>query len=692
MPIKSDTPLSVALQLAGLGWSVLPVCWPKPDGSCDCPRGHDKKNSGKAPMTPNGAKNATTDTAAIERWWAEWPSANVGVALAPSGLVAIDCDSEAAIHEAFELGLTPTLCRVSRWPAYVFQATVGTPKTNRTQWGESHKLDILGGGYLVVHGTHQTGRDIYLEGESLSEVPRWAVNALSETSKAKSEPEPFESDGPPVTLTEEGIRWWNGELVVKTDGTVGKRVSDTEEIDRSTTLFHLAMALRDSNASRVTIETALAERDAALGYHKYTERTDKREYRRIAEKVYLESTPGIGGGVSDDNSGFPTLSEQAYHGLAGEIVRAIEPDTEADPIAILLNVLVYFGNAAGRSLHTTVEADRHGTNLFVVQVGETSKARKGTAKGHADKLFRFANAAWVGERVKGGLSSGEGLTWHVRDGDAQEADTDRRLLAYEPEFAAVLKVLSRDGNTLSSTLRQAWDSGTLDILTKNNPIRATAAHVSVLAHVTKEDLLRYLTETEAGNGFGNRFLWAAVKRSKLLPEGGKQIDYGPLGDSLRKALAKARTMGEITRDDSARALWRERYPELSEGRPGLFGSLTARGEAQVTRLSLLYAALDQSSRITEAHLSAALALWDYCRESARYIFGDALGDAVADTILAALRRSGPLSRTDISKLFQGNQPSRRIDDALTVLEKRRLARGERDSGTGGRPVEMWAAT
>jgi len=595
MLTASDQPVSVALQLAGLGWFVLPVCWPKPAGSCDCPKGHGKKNTGKAPLTPRGVKDATTDRAVIEGWWAEWPSANVGVALAHSGLVAIDCDSLEAIQEASELGLTPTLCRVSRWPAYVFQATVNTPKTNRTQWGKSHKLDILGGGYLVVHGTHQTGRDIYLEGESLSEVPRWAVNALSETSKAKSEPKASASDGPPVTLTEEGIRWWNGKLVVKTDGTVGKRVSDTEEIDRSTTLFHLAMALRD-------------------------------------------------------------------------------------------------GNAASRSLHTTVEADRYGTNLFVVQVGETSKARKGTAKGHADKLFRFADAAWVGERVKVGLSSGEGLTWHVRDGDAQEADADRRLLTDEPEFAAVLKVLSRDGNTLSSTLRQAWDSGTLDILTKNNPIRATAAHVSVLAHVTKEDLLRYLTETEAGNGFGNRFLWAAVKRSKLLPEGGRQIDYGPLGDSLRKALAKARTAGEITRDDSARALWRERYPELSEGRPGLFGSLTARGEAQVTRLSLLYAALDQSSWITEAHLSAALALWDYCRESARYIFGDALGDAVADTILAALRRSGPLSRTDISKLFHRNQPSRRIDDALTVLEKRRLARGERAYDTGGRPVEMWTAT
>ena len=648
---------------------------------------------------------ATTDTLAIEKWWADWPNANVGVALAPSGLVAIDCDSDEAIHEASELGLTPTVCRMSRWPAYVFQVTVDTPKTNRTQWGGSHKLDILGNGYLVVHGTHQTGREVYLDGEGLSEVPRWAVNALSETRKVKSELEASESDNPPVTLTVEGIRWWNGELVVKTTGTVGKRVYDTEEIDRSQTLFRLAMALKDSNASRVTIETALAERDAALGYRKYTERADKREYQRIAKKVSQGSTPGIGGinvssyndenggGVLGDNSGFPTLSEPAYYGLAGEIVRAIEPDTEADPVAILLNTLVYFGNAAGRGFHTVVEADRHGANLFVVQVGETSKARKGTAKGHADKLFHHADPEWAERRVKGGLSSGEGLIWHVRDGvDVQDDADDKRVLAYEPEFASVLKVLSREGNTLSSTLRQAWDTGTLDILTRNNPVRATRAHISVLAHVTKEELLRYLTETEAGNGFGNRFLWAFVKRSKLLPEGGRQIDYEPLGRLLDKSLTKTRTMGEMVRDDEARALWREVYPDLSEGRSGLFGSLTARAEAQVTRLSLVYAALDESQQIRRVHLSAALAVWEYCRESVRYIFGDAVGDAVADTILRALRSSGPLSKTAISKLFHRNQPARRIDDALTFLEKSLLAQRERFADTGGRPTETWAST
>jgi hypothetical protein len=151
-------------------------------------------------------------------------------------------------------------------------------------------------------------------------------------------------------------------------------------------------------------------------------------------------------------------------------------------------------------------------------------------------------------------------------------------------------------------------------------------------------------------------------------------------------------MGEMVRDDEARALWREVYPDLSEGRSGLFGSLTARAEAQVTRLSLLYAALDESQQIRRVHLSAALAVWDYCRESVRYIFGDAVGDAVADTILRALRSSGPLTKTAISKLFHRNQPARRIDDALTFLGKSLLAQRERFADTGGRPTETWAST
>jgi hypothetical protein len=51
---------------------------------------------------------------------------------------------------------------------------------------------------------------------------------------------------------------------------------------------------------------------------------------------------------------WPTLAEEARYGLAGDALEAIEPHTEADPMAVLTNILVAFGNAAGRSAHVKV--------------------------------------------------------------------------------------------------------------------------------------------------------------------------------------------------------------------------------------------------------------------------------------------------------------------------------------------------
>ena len=72
------------------------------------------------------------------------------------------------------------------------------------------------------------------------------------------------------------------------------------------------------------------------------------------------------------------LSEVAYYGLAGEIVRRIEPHTEADPVALLIQILVVFGNVIGRAAHAIADGSRHALNLFAVVVGESSKSRKGT--------------------------------------------------------------------------------------------------------------------------------------------------------------------------------------------------------------------------------------------------------------------------------------------------------------------------
>jgi hypothetical protein len=409
------------------------------------------------------------------------------------------------------------------------------------------------------------------------------------------------------------------------------------------------------------------------------------------------------------DSGWPLpLAREAFLGLAGEVVSRIEPHTEADPAALLIQTLVMFGNAIGPNPYFRVEDSKHRGNLNAVLVGKSSRSRKGTSEGRIKKIFESAIPGWTGHRWASGLSSGEGLIWAVRDpieirktvrGQIKTVlidggVDDKRLLVSESEFSSALRVMSRDGNTLSPVIRAAWDSGDLAILTKNSPAKATKAHVSILGHITKEELLRNLTTTDMSNGFANRILWTCSKRSKELPEGGSfhAEDHSDLFECLRVLIEDAQKVCEVRRDARATALWKEVYPALTQDVPGLLGSIISRAEAQVTRLSLLYALLDAAEEIGQEHLLAALAVWDYCEASARHIFGDALGFPDADRILSKLRKeSCGLTRTQIRDLFARNRGETQIDAALNYLQQRGLAVSSEER-TEGRPVERWRAT
>jgi len=408
--------------------------------------------------------------------------------------------------------------------------------------------------------------------------------------------------------------------------------------------------------------------------------------------------PGPWGGpaVNTAPERWPVLDDTAVHGLAGDVVRTIEPHSEADPVAILVQFLVAFGSIIERTAYYPIEGDRHYTNIFAVLVGATAKARKGTSWGRVRQVCEQADAQWVGGCLKSGLSSGEGLIEAVRDGDAGEGSKprDKRLLVQESEFAALLRVMGRQGNTISPVIRDAWDRGDLRIMTKNCPATATGAHISIVGHVTGGELVRNLDDTEAGNGFANRFLFVCVKRSKELPFGGslEEHEIERLAERTRKAAEHALTLGEVPFSDDARPLWEDVYGPLSEGKPGLVGAVTARAEAQVMRLALLYALLDCADEIRPEHLKAALALWDYCEASARHIFGDATGDPVADKIMAALRTAGPkgMTRTDIRELFKRHAGKERVEQALATLQEAGKVACEKES-TRGRPTERWYA-
>jgi hypothetical protein len=243
-------------------------------------------------------------------------------------------------------------------------------------------------------------------------------------------------------------------------------------------------------------------------------------------------------------------------------------------------------------------------------------------------------------------------------------------------------------------VRQAWDTGRLRVLTKNSPARATGAHISIIGHVTKDELLKYLTDSEAGNGFANRFLWFAVRRSKFLPDGGElhTVNFAPIVARLKDAIQFGRNAGEIRRDPEAGELWHEVYPQLSRDRVGLFGAVTSRAEAHTLRLSCLYALLDRSTMVRVPHLAAALEVWRYCEDSCRFIFGDSLGDVTADAIRAALRRNpNGMTRTEISSLFDRHKAADQVTRALELLGGQKMAEF-RSQQTKGRPSERWFAT
>ena len=384
----------------------------------------------------------------------------------------------------------------------------------------------------------------------------------------------------------------------------------------------------------------------------------------------------------------PPPAPAAYHGVFGAIIEKLAPNTEADPIAILAQLLVACGSAIGPTPHFQVEATPHHTNEYLLLVGDSAKSRKGSSLDHVARLMQAADPSFQ-RRLSTGLSSGEGVVWALRDPqDSDPGATEKRLLIIEPEFASVLKAASREISTLSPTLRSGWDARPLQLLTKTAPVRATDTHISIIGHITAHELRRHATSIEIANGFLNRFLIICCRRVRLLPEGGKTdpLARSGLPRYLSSAIQHAHSVGVVRFDQHARRLWRDSYPQLTQPADGLPGHLTARAEAHTIRLALIYALIDGQTRIYEQHLQAALALWDYAARCAGWTLGHSTGDPIAEQIHTALLRSpSGLTRTQIRDLCQRNLSAARVEQHLPRSPPQAAPPGNEPSPPAARP-------
>lgn len=396
-------------------------------------------------------------------------------------------------------------------------------------------------------------------------------------------------------------------------------------------------------------------------------------------------------------------SAEMYPGIVGEIVDTFRDSTEAAPEPIAMQFLVAAGNAMGRRPAVEIGATRHGVNENLIVAGKTSKARKGDGKGIALRVLEVADPVWGLDCVVSGLSSGEGLVHRVRDpiekrnrrGVPEVVDPgvdDKRLLVVETEFAGVLKVMMREGNTLSPVLRDSWDGKmVLGTLTKQSPTRATSAHISIIGHTTPEDLHAHLADVDAANGLANRFLFVLTTRERLLPVPARVPAHviDALGGRLRRAIEAARDVTDLRMTRGAEDLWRRIYPALSADVPGLVGAVLGRAEPHVVRLSGIYALLREAQEIHETDLVAALSAWDVCDASARVIFAGRTGDALADRVREALLPGEAVAMDELHERLGRHAPAARLRDALHLLVGLGDVRVSTED-SGGRPRALVA--
>ncbi len=366
----------------------------------------------------------------------------------------------------------------------------------------------------------------------------------------------------------------------------------------------------------------------------------------------------------------PVLDDSAFHGLAGKYVREIAPNTEADPVAMLLMTLAWCGSVMGNGLYLARGSrERHPASIWPLLVGKTAVGRKGTAETETIGVLTSLSSQ---PRKRSGLSSGEGLI-EAFISDDPEVQLDQRLLIVESEWESVLARIKKEGNSLSEILRDAFDGKPLSTMTVKDR-EVTQYHLTVVGHITPRAVSMATSEVDIANGFLNRFLCVEVQRPHLIdwPD-----DHGPLVGVLAQNLVDASISvpsGEWKASLDARDLYREWYVETEKWRelqPERVADALARGSANLLRLSLIYAALDGSNdrKVELEHMNAAKAVIDYSATSTYRVFGP--GRAGNDRkILEALGSApdGEMTRVDLHrKVFQNHITKQDLDAALSSL-------------------------
>jgi Protein of unknown function (DUF3987) len=336
----------------------------------------------------------------------------------------------------------------------------------------------------------------------------------------------------------------------------------------------------------------------------------------------------------------PVLPDEALYGLPGEIARTLSELTGADPASILTMFLTMFGNAIGRQPHVTFYGHDEPARFFTLIVGKWARGRKGTAFNAVRELFKPAEPEWAAQRIEPGLQSPEAMIEAVAD----STNGDPRLLILETEFARMIQTMSAT-KRFSSQLRTAYDGEPLSRKrVKQPPLMSTQHNISLLGMITPGELIAL---QKLSGGLESRMLYvysAPARKTSVDPFATNENEvylsekvkdainhaWGCILENTDPISAELAEMRGIAPNSKYRIAddvvdqWKLAIePEIESLADQIgedFERYTARGQTQVVRLALAYALADKSSEIEWVHVRAAMALWEFCANSARRIF------------------------------------------------------------------------
>lgn len=397
----------------------------------------------------------------------------------------------------------------------------------------------------------------------------------------------------------------------------------------------------------------------------------------------------------------PDLHETALHGMLGRMAEAACANSEAVPASVAIHILARFAATLGRTAYIEIGDHRRHLRMFSLIVGPTAKGRKGTSSEMPNRLFEMVerNICRYGplplEKLTA-LSTGEGLIQKVRDpyswtnGDKEHNDPgvmDKRLLCDISEFAGVLAQGRREGATLSTVLRDAFDGVPLTTPSATAFRRATDTHVCVVGSVPETEIVKSLNDTEKTNGFANRFPMFYSTRTKIVPSP-KPTDpmlMEQFAQHVSTALWEASSVGLVEMDDDAQSLWETAlYAQIEDKTyPELIGSLLGRRSLHTMIFAALLALLDRQKKIGADHLLAADAWMEYWEQTVLFVFSTAETNEKAikdkslqDALVKAIDELGgvKVSHTALAKKATNNYQSRTlkaidVKNAMAALQR-----------------------